>query len=74
MSKDIYRLIKIAGMVSFIPFIMLSGPLGGYILGSYLSKKFNLPGYITVVIIGAGFLVSLIETIRVIKLVFKLRG
>ncbi len=74
MNKEIYRFIRIAGVFSFIPFVLLAGPLGGYILASYLAGKFNLPGYLISIIIGIGFLVSFFETARIIRMIYKSEG
>ncbi len=71
-KNDLYRFIKIAGFISFIPIVMVSGPLAGYILGDFLNKKLKWPAWIILILISLGFISSIIETVRIIKLVTKL--
>jgi len=70
-KTDLYRWIKIGGLLSFLPFVLVAGPLGGYLLGSYLEHKFSLPGYVSIIFITVGFLGSLRETVKIIKLALK---
>ena len=69
--RDLYRRIKIAGLVSFIPFILLGAPLTGYIIGDLLVKKFGFPGYINVILIAVGLLAGIREAARIIKLCIR---
>lgn len=71
-KKEFYKLLKLAGILSYIPIILVSGPLAGYIAGDYLVKKFNLPYYIEFFSIALGFLSSIMETARIIKLAKKI--
>lgn len=73
-KKDIYKRIKIAGLLSFLPIVLAAGPLGGYILGDFLEKKFSLPPYTHIICIGIGFLGSLRETIRIIRVALQTEG
>ena len=68
---DIYKWIKIGGLLSFLPFVLVSGPLVAYLLGNYLEKRFGLPSYISLVFITIGFIVSVMETVKIIR--FALR-
>jgi len=70
-KQDLYRRIKIAGLVSFIPFILLGAPLTGYIMGEFLVKKLGLPGYTTAIFIAIGLLAGIREVIRIIKLCIR---
>jgi len=75
MKKDeVYKRIKIAGMISYIPIILITGPLMGYFFGDYLEKKYGWASYITLIAIGMGFLTSIIETIRIIKIVSRIEA
>ena len=69
--RDLYRRIKIAGLVSFIPFILLGAPLTGYIIGDLLVKKLGLPGYAIVILVALGLLAGIRETVRIIKLCIR---
>jgi hypothetical protein len=66
-----YKLIKIAGVASFIPLLLASGPVAGYLAGEYFVKKFNAGIWVYFICIGAGFLASLIEIVRLIKFVLQ---
>lgn len=70
-KADLYKWLKIGGLLSFLPFVLVAGPLGGYILGNYLEKRFNLPSYVSGICITVGFIASLKETIRIIKITLK---
>ena len=67
-SEDIYRWIRTAGLLALIPIVLACGPLGGYLIADILIKKFNLPGSTTVICVILGFVASLRETIRIIKI------
>ena len=72
-KKELYRWIKIAGILSFIPFVLLGGALFGYLGGDYLEKKIAVAPLIAFpVCVALGMLVSAIEVIRIIKLAVKI--
>jgi len=71
-SKDLYKGIKIAGMISYIPIMLAVSPLAGFFLGEYLQKKFNLPFYVLIICIGVGIVVGIRESIRIIRLVSRI--
>jgi hypothetical protein len=66
-KPDVYKWIRTAGLLSFIPFVLASGPLAGYFLGEFLVVRFSLAGYVLYISITMGFLASVAETIRIIK-------
>ncbi|MFA6349419.1 MAG: hypothetical protein WCY12_00635 [Candidatus Omnitrophota bacterium] len=70
-KNDIYKFIKIAGMVSFIPFVLISGPLVGFLAGDFLAAKLNLP-YLKIICIGIGIIAAIFETFKIVRLVLKL--
>ena len=67
-KQDLYKRIKIAGLVTFIPFVLLGAPLTGYIIGDLLIKKLGLPGYTIIILVALGLLAGIRETVRIIKL------
>jgi len=71
-SKEFYKRIKIAGMISYIPIMLAAPALAGFFLGDYLQKKFNLPFYISIFCIGIGMVIGIRESIRIIRLVLKI--
>ena len=70
-KAEVYKWVKIGGILSFIPFVLVAGPLGGYFLGDYLEKKFGLGSYVSLICITIGFLVSVRETIRIVKMALR---
>ena len=71
MKRELYKRIRIGGLLSFIPFILAAGPLAGYLAGEYLSKRFGFPPLTPAVLAGIGFLAGVRETIRVIRIALK---
>lgn len=70
-KQDIFRFIKIAGMVSFIPFVLVSGPLAGYLAGEFLAEKLSFP-YLKLICVFVGFIAAIFETFKIVRLVLKL--
>lgn len=71
MKQEIYKWIKIGGLLSFIPFILIAGPLAGYLAGDWLTKQFGLPQFTAVLLAGIGFIGSVRETVRVVRFALK---
>ncbi|HOW36507.1 MAG TPA: hypothetical protein PL155_08860 [Candidatus Omnitrophota bacterium] len=71
-KKQIYSWIKIGGFIGFIPAILALGPLAGYYAGEYLEKRFNLPSHLPFLLAAFGFIASVNETIRIIRLIIKM--
>jgi len=71
-KKESYKWIKIAGMLSFIPFILVGGALTGYLAGDYIGKKFSSLAFAVPICIGIGLIASIIEVIRIVKLALKI--
>ena len=70
-SKEFYRRIKIAGMISYIPIMLAAPALAGFFLGDYLQKRFNLPFYVLIFFIASGMIIGIWEAVRIIRLVLK---
>jgi len=71
LNKEIYKRIKIAGLIIFIPIMMAAGPVAGFFLGNYLHKRFGIGHYVIFLAITIGFLSGFFETIKIIKLATK---
>ena len=71
-KEELYRQIKISGMVFFIPLMLAVGPIGGFFIGEYLEKKFGFPRYAVLICITLGFAAGVFETVRIIKLVTRI--
>ena len=70
-NSDMYKRIKIIGILSFLPFVLGAGPIAGYVLGSYLEHRFGLPVYVSIVLVTIGFVASLKETIKIVKIALR---
>ena len=68
----IFNQIKIVGLVTFIPLLLLAGPLTGYFAGDFLEKRYNLPAWVVLVSILSGFIASIVEIVRIVKLCLKI--
>lgn len=62
---------KVAGFASFIPIVMVSGPLGGYFIGDYLEKAFYPKAHLGLIFSLVGLLASLFEVARLIRAMVK---
>ncbi|MCX5701115.1 MAG: AtpZ/AtpI family protein [Candidatus Omnitrophica bacterium] len=71
-KEELYKRIKIAGLISYIPIMMVTAPLGGYFLGDYLQKEFRLPYYVMLVCVGMGLVVGIREAVRIIRKVLAI--
>ncbi len=69
--QDLYYRIKIVGVALFIPVSLALGPVAGYFLGDFLVKRFSLPISVLFLCIILGFISSFIETVNIIKFLFK---
>ena len=67
-KKEAYKRIKIAGMLSFIPFVLAAGVLAGYMAGDYLEKKLHGGPLVVSLGVAFGIAVSILEVVRIIKL------
>lgn len=70
-KAGIYKRIKVAGALMFIPLVLGAGPLGGYILGKYLQDTFSLPQFILPTLVIMGTIGAMSETVRVIRFLIK---
>ena len=70
-KEDFYKGVKTVGFITFIPFMLAAGPLSGYFVGDFLQKKFNLPHYVVLSSIVFGFIVGVMEMIRILRIVAR---
>jgi hypothetical protein len=70
-KADLYRWIKIGGLLSFLPFVLGAGPIAGFYLGNYLEHRFGLPVYVSIVLVTIGFIASLKESIRIVRIALR---
>lgn len=70
-KAEFYKLVKIGGLIIFIPMILAIGPLTGYFIGNFLEKKLGFAPYISLACIALGFVASAREIIRIINIMIK---
>ncbi len=70
--SDFYKRVKVAGLISFIPFVLVAGPVSGYFLGSFFESKFGGRGYAVFVFMMIGLAAAVFETIKILRLVVKI--
>ena len=71
-KENFYKGVKIAGFITFIPFMLAAGPLSGYFAGSFLQKKFNLSPWVVLFSIAVGFITGVMEMVRILKIVSRM--
>lgn len=70
-TEEFYGRIRTAGLLALIPIILATGPLGGYLIADILVNKFRLPGYLTVICVILGFIASVQEIVKIIRITLK---
>jgi len=70
--EDIYRWIRLGGFLSYIPVALLTGPLAGYVVGDYLTKRFGIAPVAVPICAAVGTAAGITETVRIIRLVLRL--
>jgi F0F1-type ATP synthase assembly protein I len=71
-KEKFYKSVKIVGLISFIPMILVAGPLAGLLAAEILEKKFGSNSVVLFVCITIGFITSISEVIRIIRRVVKI--
>ena len=71
-KEELYKYIKIGGLLSSLPFVLASGPIIGYFIGDYLKNKFSLGNYVIFIFLAIGFIFSLKEAIKIILMLIKI--
>jgi F0F1-type ATP synthase assembly protein I len=66
-KSKVYKWIKIGGLLSFLPFVMAAGPLGGYLIGELLQNRLHMPPITMAICIILGFAGSAFETVKIIR-------
>jgi F0F1-type ATP synthase assembly protein I len=56
------------GLLSAIPFILALAPIVGFLLGQYLDKRFHTRPWVSVILMGLGFVAGVRETVNIIRL------
>ena len=69
-KKETYKRIKVAGMLTFIPFVLAAGALTGYFAGGLL-KKFSTITFAVPLGIGIGLSAAIFEVVKIIRKALK---
>lgn len=67
MSKEQARLARQVGLLTAIPFILLAGPVLGYLAGSWLDRKLGTEPILLIVLLLVGLAASGRETYELIQ-------
>ena len=70
-SKEVYSWVRTAGFLMLIPIVLAAGPLGGYLAADLLIKKMHFPGYTAIILVALGFVASVQEIVKIIKITLK---
>jgi F0F1-type ATP synthase assembly protein I len=68
---EFYKLIRQLGMLTFIPMVLLSGPLAGFLLGKWLDFQFKAGQWLIILFVVLGFLAAARESFRIIQRVSR---
>ena len=66
-ERDLYRLLRQAGVFMSIPMLLAAGPMVGYFLGRFLDEKWSIAPWGLVSGLLIGLLAAVRETIRLIR-------
>ncbi len=67
-EKDTYfDQIKQVGVLTTVPLILLVGPVIGFFFGSWIDRKWHIFPWVTIIMVGLGFMASGREVARLIK-------
>lgn len=70
-KTELYRRLKLAGLLSFIPFVLVGAPLAGFLAGAFLVEKLSFPAFIQPLAIGLGLLAAILNVVKIIRLSLK---
>lgn len=71
MKQEIYKWVRLGGLLSFIPFVLAAGPVAGYLAGGYLVNRFGFPDITPAALGMVGFIAGARETVRIIRIALK---
>jgi len=73
-ARDTYKWVKIAGLLSYIPVVLVTGPMGGYFAGAFIAKRFIHNPFVMPICVVAGLAASITEVIRIIRITLKIES
>ena len=66
-KNELVRLAQQAGQFTAIPMILVGGPTLGFLVGSYLDRRFSIGPWGTGIGVILGLVAGLLETIQLIR-------
>jgi len=66
------QLLKIFGLLIYLPMLLSLSPLFGFYAGQYIVSKFHAPNFVILMATTIGFLAAVIETVRILKILLKM--
>jgi uncharacterized protein YqgC (DUF456 family) len=70
-KNDLQTLFWLLGMAITLPMALLSGPLAGYFLSQWLIQRWHFNSKSTIILVLLGLLGSLVQTVRIVKRMYK---
>lgn len=74
MSKERARLARQVGVLTALPFVMLAGPLAGYLAGTWLDRRYGTGNLLLIILILLGTAAAGRETYKLIQLASRETG
>jgi len=71
LKKDLQRLFWMLGLALTVPMALLSGPFAGYLISQWLIRKWAWAPATTLVLVLLGLAGSVIQTVRILRLLYK---
>jgi uncharacterized BrkB/YihY/UPF0761 family membrane protein len=70
-KKDLQRLFWMLGLALTLPMVLLSGPFAGYLISRWLIRQWHWAPTTTLVLVLLGLAGSALQTVRILKLLYK---
>jgi len=70
-KKDLQKLFGMLGLAVTLPMVLLSGPFAGYWVSQWLIIKWHWAPGTTLALMLLGLAGSIIQTVRILKLLYK---
>jgi uncharacterized BrkB/YihY/UPF0761 family membrane protein len=71
MKEDLQRLFWMLGLALTLPVALLSGPFVGYLISQWLIQRWHWNPATTLVLMLLGLAGSVIQTVRILRLLYK---
>jgi hypothetical protein len=70
-QNDLYTSIRRFGAATLIPFVLIAGPLAGYMVGSFVQEEWSQPFWVLLLFVAGGLITSCFEVYRILKYIMK---